>query len=210
VDHSRDILASFAQCSVKKHTVLAREVVLDTSHVAFDKAHLAAADPECLALANSSFDVTRLEISPFSLRAALADALIKSDLLGFDPNAIRFASPIPKTALDPADFAPKAGMHFSFKQLQDSEAKTKADLALIAYGECVVRKDPVGSHTLLSTPVNSDAELQALQALMPAFSGCLDIGQQFKASRLLLRNTLALNYYRLAFAPKVAQTEAQK
>ena len=39
--------------------------------------------------------------------------------------------------------------------------------------------------------------------MMPEFSGCLDKGQEFQTSRLILCGIVACNYYRLAYAPRV-------
>jgi hypothetical protein len=208
VDQSRDVLSDFAQCAVKKNPNLTREVVLDTVHTVIGKAHRTAANrdwPDCLGWA-TQLDEVQLTITPFVLRASFADVLVQNDLQTFDPQQIRVAAPLSKTVFDPAELLEDSDKRLTAEELRRREAETEADLALIAYGECVVRKDPAGARTLLWTKINSDAELQAFQAMMPGFSGCLNVGQQFKADRLLLRGAIALNYYRLAYAPKLAAT----
>jgi hypothetical protein len=69
-------------------------------------------------------------------------------------------------------------------------------------GECAVRANPQGASNLLKTRLNSKEELQAVQTLMPAFSGCIPAGTKVHPDLTTLRGNIAVYYYRLANAPK--------
>ena len=69
-----------------------------------------------------------------------------------------------------------------------------------AFGECVVRTDPSGSHALLMTQVVSPEETAALKAVVPAFSSCVPAQRTLSFDKTVIRGAVALNYYRLAKA----------
>ena len=77
-------------------------------------------------------------------------------------------------------------------------------MAPIVFGECVVRTDPARAHVLLMTPPGSLAERAAIDALAPAFGDCVVQGGRFTATRPILRGLVAISYYRLAHAARVA------
>ena len=212
-DQTRQILERFAECGAKKFPKLAHEMVLDAAKVTVDQKYLKIADPDCLIWATSyQFGMVQLKLSPESLRSAVASELVKRDLSSFDPKDIEAAAPLAKPSLDPADYVPKAGSKIRSKQEDYDKAKERDSAAiwLFGFGECAVRADPAGARSLLQTKVNSDQELQALRAMLPAFGSCLDQGHKLGTDRASLRGTIAVNYYRLAFAPKVAPLEAHK
>lgn len=213
IDRTREVVALFAECGVKKFAQLAHDMVLDVAKFRVDNRYLKAADPDCLVQATSApYAVVQLRMDPQTFRAAAADALVKRNLASFDPTQVKSAAPLKHPSVDPADYVPKPGARNRWKQADYDETK-KRDLAavwLLAFGECAVRANPVGARNILQTKINSDEELQALWAMMPAFSACLDRGRQLGTERAALRGAVALNYYRLAFAPKLDQTEPQE
>jgi hypothetical protein len=143
-----------------------------------------------------------LTLTPAVLRYAIADALVRNDLQTFDPTIIAFAAPLAELQVNRADYRP-ARKTSAAADWQKAEQRAKNDLAFIQYGECVVRANPNAARTLLSTKVNSEDEGAALIGLLPTFQGCLERGKEFSASRLILRGTIAFNYYRLAYGRRM-------
>jgi hypothetical protein len=212
-DQTREILQRFAECAVKKFPQLAHQMVLDATKVTVGEKYMKVADPDCLVQATSyQFGIVQLKMSPDSFRSAVADELMKRNLSSFDPAQIAAAASLPEPSLDPADYVPKPGSNTRWKQEDYDKAKQRdtAAIWLFDFGECAARANPAEARNLLQTKINSDEELQALRAMMPAFSSCLDRGHKLSTERASLRGTIALNYYRLAFAPKVPQPEKQK
>jgi hypothetical protein len=207
IDDARPIVTGFGECAAKSNPVLARDFILreEGYRLALPAKFRTLTSSTCLnkALQGTPYGMVRLEITSAILHYVIADALIKSDLANFDPDAIRFAAPLAKLSIDPAGVEAK-----SRKQIDlDSAAKAlnlvNGDLALFQYGECVVRGAPAKAKYLLSTKINSPEEGGALANMMPDFSTCLEKGQEFRTSRLILRGIVAYNYYRLAYAPRV-------
>lgn len=87
-----------------------------------------------------------------------------------------------------------------------------AMLDLFSAGECVVRADVNGSHALLRSGVASPQELAALGVLKSAFDGCSRMEFGYTVTPDELRAAVAVNYYRLAHAPRLtaASTGATK
>lgn len=204
---TRQIIAEFARCVVKRHrTEVAQLVLSGVSNPTGRK----VADPDCLWDTMAKADAAvALSLPPTIFEYALADVLVKDEFPKFDASLITTAGPIRQPVLDPTLFAPKPGKHYGPEELQELErtkAKMIAGIAFSQFGECVARADPVGSYALLGTEPTSPAEGAAIQALMPALAGCLDQGEQFDANRTNIRGIIAVNLYRLAHAPRVPPT----
>lgn len=207
VDESRDVLDAFGQCNVKENPSLAREFILSGAAYIAVKKYTDLVKPECLgeALGERSFGSVELHMTPVVMGYLFADALVKMDLQRLDPNALRSAAHLPEIVVDPSTFKASSQSQADLAKREQAIATAQNDVALLKYGECVLRSDPIGARSVLEAKVNSKEEGSALNALMPAFRSCLNQGQQFKASRLILRGILAVNYYRLAHAPRQAQ-----
>lgn len=67
---------------------------------------------------------------------------------------------------------------------------------------CVVMHAPRESAALFRTEVMSDKEKEAMQALAPHLSTCIQQGTQFRTNRIGLRALLALAAYRVAVSSK--------
>ncbi|HWI75967.1 MAG TPA: hypothetical protein VNS53_02650 [Sphingomicrobium sp.] len=210
----------FADCVVKRHLEGARQFVLSGSGSGGSEA-AKILDSECIGAATADVGgmggIVTLQAPRNEIRFAVAEALVHRDLRNFDPNEIAKAAPLPQSTLNSALYAIKDSAKLSenerqerILQLERARSRDEALVALTNYGECVVRKNPVGARNLLESRVNGPEEGDAFQAMMPAFSACLDKGKDFKSDRNLLRGTIALNYYRLALAPKLPQPEAPK
>ena len=195
-------MRAFAECAVKKYPQLTHQMVLDIAKFRVDDQYMKAADADCLVKATAyQYGMVELRMSPAAFRYAVADVLVQRNLGSFDARDIVSAAPLPKSSLDPADYVPKRG-RFKPEEYEQAKQRDLAAIALAAFGECVVRASPHGARNLLGTKINSDEELQALQSMMPSFSACLDRGSTLKTDRTTIRGTVALNYYRLAYAPR--------
>ena len=200
VDETRPILAGVAKCSVRKNPALAREFILSNRDYSSNRFRSLLL-PECLGEAMGDLSSARLQFSGPVLWYIIADALVSRDLQRFDSDNLRNATPLPDLAIDPPQIP--AVEQASVARTPQNLAAAKNDIALIKYGECVVRADPHGSQKLLASTINSKDEAATLSALLPAFGACLDKGRQLASSRMILRGIFAFNYYRLANAPQV-------
>jgi hypothetical protein len=200
-------LAEVAECAVKKHRDKAVGFVLDPSRLDPSNEQRKAADGWCLADVEDrkNADVIALTMPEDVMRFAFAEALVAADLQGLDPGNLKLAQPLAYPVLNPSDYTPKPNKKYKPKQLEDLNVgmeRDKTRIAFYQYGECVVRTEPLGVSQLLKSKTNSADEAASIRALMPVFSGCLPVGQQFKSNRTMMRGTIALAYYRLANAPR--------
>ena len=62
-------------------------------------------------------------------------------------------------------------------------------------GNCVVRHSPAQARAVLDTPVTSEAEGRALDALRPAIQACLQGADEARMNRPGLRSLVALSLY---------------
>jgi hypothetical protein len=207
IDETRVVLAGFAKCNVGKNPALAREFILSSRDYYLDERFRSLTLPECLvaAMQGATWGTAQLQLTMPSMRYTIAEVLVNRDLKRFNPDLVRTAAPLAELTVDPAKTMKLAEEHEKTPaEAAKNLAAAQTDVALVKYGECVVRADPHGSQRLLSSKINSDEEGAALTALLPAFATCLDEGHQFAGNRLSLRGIVAFNYYRLAYATQVA------
>lgn len=201
---TRLIIGDFAKCAIKKHRREAVQFVLSGSS---RETMVKIADPDCLSKTidkKGGADVA-LRLPPNILGYALADALINEEFPTFDAAVISTAS-APTDVVDSEAFARKPGKRYTseeLKKLEDARAAALKDLAFMEFGECVVRTNPSGAYALIRANATSPGESAAFQGLMQTLGGCLGKGEQFQANRTMLRGIIALNFYRLAHAPRL-------
>ena len=128
---------------------------------------------DCLFRSADSASDVRMTFPGETMRFVLADALFRKDL----------ASRAPLSHLE-----------------QVAQINHLAPLNQL--GECVVRRDPKGSHNLLSTKVLAPEESVALTALKPAMADCLPAKATVQLNKMLIRGVVAYNYVLLANAPR--------
>jgi hypothetical protein len=188
-------MEAFGRCIVKNNPALAREFVLRGNEHWFDKKFHSLPTPGCLgdALFGAGLSGGTLAFMPTVLRYIVAEALVRTDLADFNAATISSAAPLPPPRVSRDDFRDRQAF-----------ANAQNDVALFNFGECVVRAKPSQAQRLLNTKINSKDEGQALLELVPTFGSCLDVGHQFVTDRQILRGIIAFDYYRLAYAPRVA------
>jgi hypothetical protein len=206
----RQVHARFGDCVVKKHHAAARAYVLTPDMGADDRPLERLADGNCLLAATSGVRArVQMRFPADTMRYALAEALVRRDALA--PAAVANAAPLVQPTFDAARYEPKAGRTMKpaeLASLEEQRTKRLATVYVAAYGECVVRTDPAGAHALLRTEPESAAEAAAIGALRPALGNCLPDGQTLSFGKFIIRGTVAMNFYRLANAPRVAARPA--
>lgn len=88
------------------------------------------------------------------------------------------------------------------QELEEDAAEQRAGLYLAFLGECVVRADPEGSRNLLLSEVFTPPEDSAFATLTSSLQSCVDKSREVQIDRTNLRGAIALEYVRLALAPR--------
>lgn len=176
----RQGMFKFARCVAGRHPKESSDFVLDATGASWATMSKKVDNDCVLAAVDNPGEEVRISSNSRDLLFSLADALVQKKLAGFDPSQIASAGKLP-----PSDI-------------------------LATIGECAVRANPGGASDLMKARINSKEEMQAVEALVPAFSSCLPKDLKVHFDITTLRGTVAVNYYRLASAPRVAQSEAQK
>lgn len=206
---TREVQAKFGECVIKKSRSAARKMVLDPNLEGSDyrRAFQRVGDGMCLLEAAKTYDGIQMKFPMDTMRYALADALVRGEFSTGPLPSIKDAAPLAQPTFDESKFQPEPGKTLKkdeLEELEKSRAKRIGLVFLAAYGECVVRANPSKSHALLMAKPTSPEETAALKALTPEFSACLPDGQQLSFGKTPLRGTIAMNYYRLAHAPRAA------
>jgi len=174
-------------------------------------------DSDCVVDATRArFSFVALRFGANQLYYGLADVLVATDLKGRPAMTdLALVAPLAHPQFDEAQFLPSPTLKGNklkayLAGVDKQKAEFRAHLFLSHFGECVVRANPVGTRDLLSAKVNSAEENSHLAALTPVLGDCLVAGQTFRANKFQMRGAIALNYYRLATAPRTIAAGAPK
>jgi hypothetical protein len=176
----REAMLKFARCVSARHPKESNDFILHPTEETWSVMSKKIDDNCLLEAVKNPGEEIQLNSNSQDMMFAISDALVQKKLSAFDPSEIASAGKLP-----PAD-------------------------PLATIGECAVRANPAGAHALLQARLNSKEELQAVQALMPAFSTCIPKGAEVHFDLTTLRGTIAVNYYRLAFASPMEASEMAK
>ena len=206
---TREVQAKYGECVVKKVAGTARKMVLkpNLDESEWRRAIRTVGDGMCLIKATENYDGVEMKFPMDTMRYALADALVRREFSTGPLPAIKDAAPLEQPTFDEAKYQPEPGKNLSkdkLEELEQARAKRIGLVFLATYGECVVRTNPEKSHALLMSKPSTDEESAAFKALTAEFSVCLPAGQQLSLGKTPLRGTIAMNYYRLAHAPRAA------
>jgi hypothetical protein len=217
---ARDYVRDYARCMVP---IYHREVVdLVTSGI--DAADLGRRFPQLVSteavlavpLCTHLFIRTSVKVNfdGEPLRFALAEALIERDWKSSPP--VNFADAPALSVVEPepkALFEARMALISSKSrraQLQASHDKSVAMAWLMQYGECVVRRQPVGSKAwILTVPESKDEDL-IVAGLKATFGACLAEGETLNFNKGLLRGTVAVSFVRLAVLAQSGQHGASR
>jgi len=206
---TRAVVHAYAKCVVAKAPRKAAEAIQrNVDNRTMLKEYPVLMNPDCLETGPRVAMEARFTGDLY--RYALADALVVRDLAAFTGNDF---SAVPKLEYRLQADAPAAvdskGRPLNKKKYEAAVAAYERNrvVAYVAlYGECVARTAPAETQALLLTKPDSPEESLRFKALAPALGGCLASGETLRFGKVTLRGTLAMNYYRLATAARVAGT----
>ena len=203
----REIQAQYGECVVKKQPAASAEFVITPrfEQPAMRRILPKVGDSWCLMTASATFG-SEMRFPGDTMRYTLADALIRREFPSAPPS-LNDAGPIAYAVLDEADYVPKPGRKAKQSELDElagNRQKMVAAIYMAHFGECVVRANPGTSYALLMAHPVTPQESAAFSGLKPVFAQCLEAGQTFSLNKATLRGTIAMNFYRLAHAPKAA------
>ncbi len=198
----RDIAQEFATCAVKRRPELAARYVLDASFRPERREFRKLFDPGCVPTDGRRF--TALAGGRQQMSFALAEALVRQQYPSGAMANVTSAAPLDHS-LPPLERASKFGKPWAAETIEDMEKGRVASHAISILGECIVRAHPPAAHGLLLTEPGSAYEARYLEALQPVASNCIEKGAAISLTKYSLRGTVALNYYRLANAPRAAE-----
>lgn len=206
IKQTRRVAYDYAKCVVGRHHVAASQALLSNvdNHTMLER-YRELIDGECLV--RSTHASAKMSFPGDLYRYALADALIAGELSSIAipdfsklPPLERGSPPEPPPALPPnASKTDKKRYQNALKSFEEAQTFR----ALGEYGECVVRQNPVAARALLRTEPESAAEANGFDALRPTLAECLPEGRTLAFGKVVLRGTIAENYYRLAHAPQL-------
>lgn len=203
--HTIEINYAYADCVVKRaHDLAAKAILGNVRNGEILHHYSGLIIPDCLvSAANGGVEMS---FGGDLYRYALAGALVRKDLVSRSLDDLNQVAPLDHLSVDEAP-RQNADPKFSKRKqakLAKSYRESIATNFLSEYGECVVRADPAGAKAvLLSKPMKPD-ETTTFKALMPALQNCMPANNTLAFGPLMLRGSLSINYYRLAYAPRTA------
>jgi hypothetical protein len=196
---------AYADCVVKQqHGLAARAILGNVGNDEIVHHYSGLIIPDCLV--EAAHGGAEMSFGGDLYRYALAGALVRKDLADRTLDDLDQVAPLDHlavsrdAALDSGDKLAKSKQAKLTKSYQNSLATR----FLSAYGECIVRADPAGAKAVLFSKPQKPDEAAAFKALMPALQNCMPAGSTLSFGPLPLRGALAINYFRLAYAPRVA------
>lgn len=209
----RRVQAKFGTCVVKKRRDAARRYLLDhATHGSDDRDRSkligVLADGDCLIEAAKATSDVHMTLPGDTMRYALAEALIRSDLSQQRPSGFDQIPRLAQPELDESDYALKPREKPRPARLAELEKKRSEGaitVFLASFGECVVRSSPAMSRALLDTAAGSTEESTNFAALNETLGSCIGVDGQFRLNKSNTRGSIAMNYYRLASASVTAR-----
>jgi hypothetical protein len=200
---TRRIMADYAKCVVARHPAQASQALLNNAdNRTILTQYKVLIDGQCLV--DQTHANSKMSFAGDLFRYALADALVARE---FGTVAAPDISKVPALDYRPVPDPPAAPTAASTKaewrrydQALKSYNEAMGFRALAAFGECVARLDPANSRALILSKPTSNEENSQFGLLKPALAECVPAGQTLSFGKLVLRGTIAANYYRLAHA----------
>lgn len=200
---TRAVMHGYAKCVVRRQPAKASEAIvanLDNSIIL--RKYPMLLSPDCLG--NAARDDISMRFGGDLYRYALADALVNRDLAAW---AVPDLAGAPRLVhRDPGE-APSqvtaSGKRLGKRKYEAAVAEYEKESAyayLSRYGECVVRLDGSGAKALLLTGPDTPRETAVFDRLRPVLARCLTEGRTLRFGRVVLRGSIAINFYRLAHA----------
>jgi hypothetical protein len=213
---TRSISANYADCVVKKSAPQARGAIAELAgNLVVQKKYRRLIDSSCMGQVTNDTSAGGIAFGGDTFFYTMADALIRKDYSQSGPTDFSAV-----TQLVHRQKLPDPSASDLEKMNKREQADIEKDVnrvntfsTLSRFGECAVRGNPEASRQLSLTDVGSTSEREKFNQLVPALAKCLEPGATAKFSPALLRGTIALNYFRLAYALQTASiplTEAAR
>ena len=213
---TRSISANYADCVVKKSAPQARGAIAELANsLTVQKKYRRLIDPTCMAQVTTNTSSDGIAFGGDTFFYTMADALIRKDYAQSGPTDFSAIAPLihRQKLANPSASEREESSKRQQAEFEKDLAKSNAFNTLSRFGECAVRGNPEVSRQLSLTEVGSADERLKFNILLPALAKCLPPEATVKFSPFLLRGTIALNYFRLAFASEtdsILLTEAVK
>lgn len=206
----KKLVREYARCLVAKRADVASDAILSNTPAYFLRKQFGLLfDSDCMSSATrvlkASDGAVSVVFSSESLPYALADALINARFAADGPanfdNRLPLAHrPLPDRAVFDAELVKTKD-----KRRRDALEKGFRDSFgaawLSRFGECAVRKQPEKARLWLLTLPDGPEEVSRVSDFASAFAPCLPAeAGPVRFSRMTMRGTVAINYYRLAMA----------
>lgn len=206
----RAFLSQYGACVVKREPELAQKSVLSGASFSRDSAEgKRLMQRECMDAGLLRNDAEafagrlRMRFDEDTYRGVIAEALIARDSASVDVASLPTIPVLTYEEPRPLRTADREGKPIPEEALVRQRAaiarKTQAML-MGKLGECTVRAAPVQSRTVMSTGIDTPAELQSLNTLGPTLGQCIKAGETVSLDRISVRGALAIAYYRLSQA----------
>lgn len=186
----RQIAYKYGACVVKHRAVGASKAVLNhADNFTLKTRYIRLIDSGCFALHGA------LAFPGDFYIYTLADALVARELKDAPVPDLSKVRPEERSTPDFSMLKRKFGYDIAVRRTGEAETVRPMN----EFGECVVRQSPASAKELLMTEPETTAESARFEELQPAFSICAQ-DKTMELSKILLRGTIAFNYYRLAQA----------
>jgi hypothetical protein len=189
-------LEAFARCTVSsKRSLTNKAVIEDWSVPMMINRNVITA--ECL-------DAGTLSVTPGPMKAALSEALLKTENDQLDPAQVAQAPALSLRAIDFRHASNGDDPPPPQPKIKPEEIKQHYDeyVNLARFGECAVHTDSANARALLGTKIGSKEEMAEARVLAPALSKCLVAGATVTLNPETIRTAAGLAYYRMEQASR--------
>lgn len=204
---TRSISANYADCVVKKSASQARGAIAELAgNLVVQKKYRRLIDSSCMGQVTNDTNSAGIAFGGDTFFYTMADALIRKDYSQSGPADFSAVTPLVHRQKLPNPSASDLQKLNKREQadIEKDVIRANAFSSLSRFGECAVRGNPEVSRQLSLTEVGSTVEREKFNELVPTLAKCLEPDLTMKFSPVLLRGTIALNYFRLAYAAQTA------
>jgi len=198
---TRRAIEEYGRCIVgKQHDLAAAAIARNVDNATLMRNYSQLIDGRCMPLPPLGSTI-KVRFMGDQFRYALADGLVHKDLLRAPAPAVGVLPQLDHREPTPPPRVDKKGRPLSeakYAAALEGYRQAQAFAYVSRFGECVVRANPEGARALLGTTADSPEETAAFATLSNALGNCLESGQKIELSKVALRGTIAVNYYRLA------------
>lgn len=207
---TRQAIEQYGRCiAAKEERIASAAIVRNIDNGTLVRNYSRLIDGRCMP--TPAHSTIKVKFVGDQFRYALADGLVRRQLLRLPPPVLDGVAPLDHREPTPPSRADKKGRPLSeakYAEAVKNYEQAQAFAYVSRFGECVVRANPAGARALLATASDSVEEKAAFANLSSAMGNCLEEGSKIELSKLVLRGTVAVNYYRLAAAAGLVGSRA--